>query len=55
MVHEKIAAMISETIQRVPMTDFFETKFPKQCSVQHRSVVGGFYINMLLGNKNFNA
>ena len=53
MIHDRMAKMISETIQRVPMTDIYETQTAKQCSVQHRSVVGGFFINLLRGNKNF--
>jgi len=53
LIHSKIAKMISETVQRVPMTDMYETKTAKQCSFQHRPVVGGFFINLLRGNKNF--
>ena len=55
MIHSKIAQMVSDTIQRVPLTDMYDTRSAKQSSFQHRSVVGGFYINMLLGNKNFNS
>ncbi len=52
-IHACIADMVCETAQRVPLTDWYETKSAKQCSFQHRSVVGGFFINMLQGNKNF--
>jgi hypothetical protein len=54
-VHACIARMVSETVQRVPLADFFETKTAKQNCFQHRSVVGGFFINMLCGNKNFGS
>ncbi len=54
MVHACIAKMVSETIQRVPLTDFYETKTCTQHMFQHRSVVGGFFINLLRGNRNFN-
>ena len=54
MIHACIADMVCDTCQRVPLTDWYETKSAKQCSFQHRSVVGGFFINMLRKNKNFN-
>ena len=53
MIYSRIARMVSDTRQRVPLTDWYETQSAKQCSFQHRSVVGGFFINMLHGNKNF--
>ena len=53
MIHSLIAKEISETVQRVPMADMYETKTAKQCSMQHRSVVGAFFINLLRNNKNF--
>ena len=53
-IHACIADMVCDTKQRVPLTDWYETQSAKQCSFQHRSVVGGFFINMLCGNKNFN-
>ena len=53
MIYSCIARMVSDTRQRVPLTDWYETQSAKQCSFQHRSVVGGFFINMLHGNKNF--
>jgi hypothetical protein len=53
MIHSLIAKEISETVQRVPMADMYETKTAKQCSMQHRSVVGAFFINLLRNHKNF--
>jgi len=53
MIHECIAKMVSETSQRVPLTDFYDTKTCLQHTFQHRSVVGGFFINLLRGNRNF--
>ena len=52
-VYSCIAKMVCDTQQRVPLTDWYETKSAKQCSFQHRSVVGGFFISMLPNNKNF--
>ncbi len=53
MIHARIAKMVSETIQRVPLTDFYDTKTCRQLTFQHRSVVGGFFINLLRGSRNF--
>ena len=53
LIYDCIARMVSETRQRVPLTDWYETQTAKQCQFQHRSVVGGFFITMLPGNKNF--
>ena len=38
---------MNETVDRVPMTDWFNTNSKKQVSFQARSVVGGYYIKML--------
>lgn len=40
-------AFLNETPQRNPMTDWHETKEPKQVGFQARSVVGGVFIPML--------
>lgn len=52
-IYECIANMTSDTYQRVPLTDWYETQTAKLCQFQHRSVVGGFFIPMLPGNNNF--
>jgi len=47
--------MISETEDRVPVTDWYYTDSGRQAGFQARSVLGGFYINLLakkLLNKN---
>ncbi|MBQ2955680.1 MAG: DUF4965 domain-containing protein [Clostridia bacterium] len=53
MIHAKIAKMVSDTVQRVPLTDFYDTITTHQHMFQHRSVVGGFFINLLCGSRNF--
>ncbi len=47
-VYEAIALMISETWERVPITDWYYTSDPhKAGAFQARSVLGGFYINLV--------
>lgn len=46
-VNNAIAKMISETIDRVPMTDWYYTSNGRLQVFQARSVVGGFFINLL--------
>ena len=46
-VYRSIARMISETVDRVPLTDWYYTKSGKQAGFQARSVLGGFYINLV--------
>jgi TonB-dependent SusC/RagA subfamily outer membrane receptor len=38
---------VNETVDRVPMTDWYFTDKPRQRGFQARSVVGGYYIKML--------
>ncbi len=46
-VCKSIADMISETQDRVPIGDWYETKNAKHIRFQARSVVGGLFINLL--------
>lgn len=46
-VYKSIARMINESEDRVPITDWYYTDDARQASFQARSVLGGFYINLL--------
>lgn len=46
-VFTAIARMISESEDRVPVTDWYYTSDGRQAEFQARSVLGGFYINLL--------
>ena len=46
-VYESIARMICDSEDRVPITDWYYTTDARQAEFQARSVLGGFYINML--------
>lgn len=54
MIFSRIAKMITDTQVRVPITDWYDTITSFQSGFQNRTVLGGFYINMLkdawLGN-----
>ena len=38
---------VSETLDRVPVTDWYDTLTADQCAFQNRTVVGGYFIPML--------
>jgi len=46
-VYEAIARMICESADRVPVTDWYYSSDAAQAGFQARSVLGGFYINLL--------
>lgn len=46
-VYRAIARMITESIDRVPITDWYFTTSGRQRGFQARSVLGGFFINLL--------
>ncbi len=46
-IYACIAKMVNDTQQRVPITDWYDTETSYQVGFQNRSVLGGFYINML--------
>ena len=46
-VYEAIARMISDSEDRVPVTDWYYASTARQAEFQARSVLGGFYINLL--------
>lgn len=46
-IYARCADMVSSTRQRVPVTDWYFTDTADQRGFQNRSVLGGFYINLL--------
>lgn len=47
-VYAAIRRMVEETSNRVPLTDWYFTSTAKQRNFQNRTVVGGYFINLLL-------
>ena len=47
LVCESIVNMINETVDRVPMTDWYYTGTAAYCRFRARSVVGGLFINLI--------
>ncbi len=47
LVYESIQRMICESVDRVPITDWYDTVDAREISFQARSVLGGFYINLI--------
>ena len=46
-VCEAIVNMINETLDRVPLTDWYYTSTADYCAFRNRTVVGGLFINLL--------
>ena len=46
-VCDSIVNMINETLDRVPLTDFYYTSTADYRAFRNRSVVGGLFINLL--------
>jgi hypothetical protein len=52
---DPVFQFLNESPSRVPMTDWYWTKEPKQKGFQARSVVGGVYLKMLMDSKVWNS
>ena len=47
MIVSAMLNMLSETVDRVPFTDWYYTHDARQVGFQNRTVQGGLFINML--------
>lgn len=46
-LYRAIRRMICESVDRIPMTDWYDARDGRCVGFRARSVVGGFYINLL--------
>ena len=46
-VCSSIVNMINETLDRVPLTDWYYSSTADHCACRNRTVVGGLFINLL--------
>ena len=53
LVYRAIRRMISETPDRVPITDWYETEDARQVGFQNRTVLGGIFIGLLAESEAF--